>query len=85
LAETRRQRSAFLDEFYKGKDRPVSKSGETEQRTPAEFGHHKKRTPLWLLASLSGITLCIIAVGGSSAMIWLKNLARLFGVHWSGD
>jgi hypothetical protein len=29
--------------------------------------------------------LCVIAVAGSSAMIWLRKLGALFGVQWSGD
>jgi len=29
--------------------------------------------------------LCVIAVAGSSAMIWLRKLGTLFGVEWSGD
>lgn len=76
-----RRRSAFRDEFYKdGRKQP---SGGSKARGGANGG--PRRLPLWLTVGGLGVLLCIIAVGGSSAMIWLRKLGALFGVYWVGD
>lgn len=73
------RRSAFREEFYKGQ---VSKSDEPPEPEAAPRRH---RIPIWALAVILTIVLCLIAVGGSTAMIWLKNLAALVDVRWAGD
>ncbi len=73
------RRSAFREEFYKGQ---AAKSGEPPEPESASRPH---RIPIWALAVILTIVLCLIAVGGSTAMIWLKNLAALVDVHWAGD
>lgn len=77
-----RRRSSFRDEFYKDVRKPrkaVKRSGASAGRTV------KVRLPLWMTAAGLGVLFCIIAIGGSSAMIWLRKLGALFGVYWVGD
>ena len=80
MVETRKQRSAYLeqrsaykDEFYIGQEKSASKSSKSEQLTEAEHSYRKKKkgVPLWLY----GIGFCIIVAGGAYAIIWLKNMA----------
>lgn len=85
LAVKERRRSAFLDEFYEGPEGSAAPSQVQEERPHAEFRRRRKGVPLWILAGVSGILFCAIAVGGSSAMIWLRHLGSVFDVHWSGD
>ena len=74
-----RRRSAFREEFYKGQE------SASDQRSEPEYAPRRRRMPLWALAVILTIVLCLIAVGGSTAMIWLKNLAALVDVRWAGD
>ncbi len=41
--------------------------------------------PIWAFAVILTIVLCLIAVGGSTAMIWLRHLGAVVDVHWAGD
>ncbi len=75
------RRSAFREEFYKGQ---ASKSDEPAEPEP-ESAPRRHRIPIWAFAVILPIVLCLIAVGGSTAMIWLRNLAALVDVHWAGD
>jgi hypothetical protein len=85
LAGKKRRRSVFLDEFYKEPERHAATSRAKEEHSHADFRRRRKGAPLWVLAGVSGIALCLIAVGGSSAMIWLRHLGSIFNVHWAGD
>lgn len=77
-----RRRSAFRDEFYKD-NRRAPRAGRSAQR--GQDGRAGRRLPLWVTLGGLGMLLCIIAVGGSSAMIWLRQLGAMFGVYWIGD
>ena len=84
-ASRQQRRSAFREEFYGGHDArarylPV-------QVPPVGFTLRlrKSKRPLWVAAAGFGIVFCMIAVGGSTAMIWLRQVAALFGVHFIGD
>ena len=85
MAGSERRRSAFLDEFYKGKAKPAPTTREKEELPHAGFKRRRKGLPLWALAGVSAILFCLIAVGASSAMIWLRHLGSVFDVRWSGD
>jgi hypothetical protein len=78
----KRRRSAFRDEFYKDSRQTPRASG-TGQRGKDLGG--ARRLPLWVTVGGLGVLLCVIAVGGSSAMIWLRQLGAMFGVYWVGD
>jgi Flp pilus assembly protein TadB len=73
------RRSAFRQEFYKGQ------ASQPDEPPDPQSAHRPHRIPIWALAVILTIVLCLIAVGGSTAMIWLKNLAALVDVHWAGD
>ncbi len=73
------RRSAFREEFYKGQ---ASVSDEPPDSQPTPRRH---RMPIWALAVILTIVLCLIAVGGSTAMIWLRHLGAVVDVHWAGD
>ena len=78
----RRRRSAFRDEFYKdARKKPPARAA---KRTSAA-SRVARRMPLWMTAGGLAVLFCVIAVGGSSAMIWLRKLGALFGVYWVGD
>lgn len=79
---SKRRRSAFRDEFYKDRrDAPRARaSGKGGQDLRVA-----RRLPLWVTVGGLGVLFCIIAVGGSSAMIWLRQLGAMFGVYWIGD
>lgn len=81
LAEGRR-RSTFRDEFYKD-SRPPPRPKTSKRRANGSRG--TRRLPLWVTVGGLSVLLCIIAVGGSSAMIWLRKLGAMFGVYWVGD
>lgn len=78
----KRRRSAFRDEFYKD-NREAPRRNASAQRGDDTQG--ARRLPLWVTVGGLGVLLCIIAVGGSSAMIWLRHLGAMFGVYWVGD
>lgn len=83
-AAARRRRSAFRAEFYKDAD-ARRRPGASQ---PAAGGVHRRRVqrlPFWVSVGSLGVLFCLIAIGGSSAMIWLRRLGALFGVHWIGD
>jgi hypothetical protein len=73
------RRSAFREEFYKGQ------TSEIDEAPEPESAPRRRRIPIWAFAVILTIVLCLIAVGGSTAMIWLKNLAAVVDVHWAGD
>lgn len=77
-----RRRSSFRDEFYK-ESRPPPRTVKPKRRGVG--GRGSRRFPLWVTVAGLGVMLCIIAVGGSSAMIWLRQLGATFGVYWIGD
>ena len=49
------------------------------------FKPRKKSASIWVVTGLLGIVLCIIAVGGSSAMIRLRHSSSVFDVRWIGE
>jgi Flp pilus assembly protein TadB len=77
-----RRRSSFRDEFYKDARRAPRASGSSKR---GQNGRTVRRLPLWVTVGGLGVLFCIIAVGGSSAMIWLRQLGAMFGVYWIGD
>jgi len=77
-----RRRSTFRDEFYKD-SRPPPRPRALPRRGNQSNG--ARRLPLWVTVGGLSVLLCIIAVGGSSAMIWLRKLGAIFGVYWVGD
>ena len=77
-------RTAFREEFYADVRPTQKKSKSSAQRRAAAQRRRRKVSILLPLFGL-GFILCIIAVAGSSAMIWLRKLGTLFGVEWSGD
>jgi hypothetical protein len=76
-------RSAFRDEFYRSAEPFPKKNGTDRQKKIA--GRHRRRGSLALPLFGLGFLFCIIAVAGSSAMIWIRQLGTLLGVQWSGD
>jgi len=84
MARTRTKRggrSAFREEFY-SENTPVRK------KTPsAKRAARSRRRKVSIFLPMFGLffLLCLIAVAGSSAMIWLRKLGTIFGVEWSGD
>ena len=78
----KRRRSTFRDEFYKDARSPPRV---TTSKARGQDGHGTRRLPLWVTVGGLGVLFCIIAVGGSSAMIWLRHLGAMFGVYWVGD
>lgn len=80
-AAAERRRTSFREEFYKDSS---ARSRASRQATNARRGNTRRFSP-WVTVSGLGILLCLIAIGGSSAMIWLRRLGALFGVHWVGD
>jgi len=80
---TKRQRSEFRSEFYREDDEEARRRL-ARARAAAARGR-RQRMPLLVTVGSLGILLCIIAVGGSSAVIWLRKLGALFGVQWAGD
>ena len=77
------RRSAFRAEFYQGND--AEKRRAAAAARAVHRGRQRQRVPLMVTVGCLGIVLCMIAVGGSSAVIWLRKLGALFGVHWAGD
>lgn len=79
-----RRRTAFRAEFYKNSG---TRNRSVASAHPGENGRRRSspRFPLWVTLSGFGVLLCLIAIGGSSAMIWLRRLGAVFGVHWIGD
>ena len=78
-------RSSYRDEFYAD-----VKPDQIKKQAPAltwvsASRRRKRKVPLYVPLFGLGFLLCIIAVVGSSAMIWLRKLGTLFGVEWSGD
>ena len=76
-------RTAFRAEFYRDSS-PTAKSKAASARAAAEQRRRRKASIFLPLVGLFFL-LCVIAVAGSSAMIWLRKLGTLFGVEWSGD
>ena len=86
LANTRTRqgnRSEFRDEFYSNAT-PTKKTRGASARRAGSRGRRRK-VSIWLPLFGLFFLLCLIAVAGSSAMIWLRKLGTLFGVEWSGD
>jgi hypothetical protein len=77
-----RRRSSFREEFYKD-SRRAPRANRSAQRN--QDSRAARRLPLWVTVGGLGVLFCIIAVGGSSAMIWLRQLGAMFGVYWIGD
>lgn len=80
----KRSRTDFRAEFYRdGSDDERRRLA--AQRALDRARKRRGRVPLAVTLGCFGILLCIIAVGGSSAMIWLRKLGAVFGVYWEGD
>ena len=77
-------RSAFRDEFYT-EATPVNKSRAAAAARREAAKKRRRKVSIWLPLFGLFFLLCLIAVAGSSAMIWLRKLGALFGVEWSGD
>tara|TARA_R110000787_G_scaffold89896_12_gene190225 strand:- start:68 stop:352 length:285 start_codon:yes stop_codon:yes gene_type:complete len=77
-----RKRSSFREEFYReGDDKKPARKKANQSR-----GRKRKRKlPVWTYVATFGILFCVLAVIGSSAMIWLRKLGAVFGVYWEGD
>jgi hypothetical protein len=79
-----RQHNVFRDEFYRdGKNSNSAKKSNARKSNNRSRG--KKKMAGWVYVASSAILLCVIAVAGSSAVIWLRKLGALFGVNWTGD
>jgi len=76
-------RSAYRAEFY----RDVTPAKNTKAASARAVEEERRRRKASIFLPLFGLffLLCVIAVAGSSAMIWLRKLGTLFGVEWSGD
>lgn len=81
----KRRRSAYLEEFYREARSPQPEPNSGIEQPHVGVRRRRKGMPIWLLTSILGIVFCLIAVGGSSAMIWLRHLSSIFDVHWTGD
>lgn len=79
-----RKGNNFRDEFYRDGKHKKSAKGSASRRADGR-SRGKKKLSGWVYVATSGIVLCIIAIAGSSAVIWLRNLGGLFGVTWLGD
>ena len=79
-----RQRSAFRSEFYTDSE-ARKKSASGSKKNDGGSGKRRRRVSVWVPVFGLTFLFCVIAVAGSSAMIWLRKLGALFGVHWSGD
>lgn len=78
-------RSAFREEFY-ADNRPDDQEIRLKNRAAQMRSRRRRRKASVMIPVFSlFFVLCIIAVAGSSAMIWLRKLGALFGVEWSGD
>jgi hypothetical protein len=80
-----RQRSAFRSEFYADRNPHKKDSGASRRNDGSGSGRRRRRVSVWVPVFGLTFLFCVIAVAGSSAMIWLRKLGALFGVHWSGD
>jgi hypothetical protein len=80
-----RGRSAFREEFYADRRPDVKDASAKQTAAQSRARKGKGKVPAWLPAFSLLFILCIIAVAGSSAMIWLRKIGALFGVEWSGD
>lgn len=80
-----RRRSAFREEFYQ--ERRPAEHDLSSQKRPGHgrAGRRRRSVSVWLPVFGLSFLLCILAVAGSSAMIWLRKLGALFGVEWAGD
>ena len=76
-------RTAFRAEFYQD-GRQAKKAASKSVRGGASNARRRKASIFLPIVGLFFL-LCVIAVGGSSAMIWLRKLGALFGVTWTGD
>lgn len=80
-----RRRSAFREEFYASGARVPASRDVNKERRHVEYRRRRKTASFWVVAGVLGITFCMIAVGGSAGMIYLREIADFFGVHWVGD
>jgi len=78
-----RQRSAFRSEFYTDSQGRKKNAGGSKKNDGGS--RRRRRVSVWVPVFGLTFLFCVIAVAGSSAMIWLRKLGALFGVHWSGD
>ncbi len=76
-------RGAYRDQFY-GDATPTRKKRAASARGAVSKRPRRKVSIFLPLLGLFFL-LCLIAVAGSSAIIWLRKLGALFGVEWSGD
>ncbi|MDA1325589.1 MAG: hypothetical protein O3C34_12660 [Proteobacteria bacterium] len=76
-------RTDFRAEFYRSGASGKKTGAAAARRAQALISKRK----VSILVPLFGLLflLCVIAVAGSSAMIWLRKLGTIFGVEWSGD
>lgn len=78
------RRSAFRAEFYR--DRASVRPDTRSLKRPANGqGRLRNSMSVWLPVVGLSFMFCLLAVAGSSAMIWLRKLGALFGVEWAGD
>ena len=79
------RRSAFREEFYQDR-RPFDQEPSAPKRAvKTRARRHRRAVSVWLPVFGLSFMFCILAVAGSSAMIWLRKLGALFGVEWAGD
>jgi hypothetical protein len=76
-------RSAYREEFYR--DVTPSNKPKSISARAAEAARRRRKASIFVPLFGLSFVLCVIAVAGSSAMIWLRKLGTLFGVEWSGD
>ena len=78
------RRSAFRAEFYRDRA-PISQDLRAPKRPVNAPGRQRGSMSIWLPVAGLSFMFCLLAVAGSSAMIWLRKLGALFGVEWAGD
>ena len=83
-ADRARRRSAFREEFYRDR-RPATQEAIPSKRKSSQAKRRRRTVSVWLPVFGLSFMFCILAVVGSSAMIWLRKLGALFGVEWAGD
>ena len=79
------KQSAFRAEFYTERRAQKKDSNASRRDDRSRSGKRRRHMPVWVPVFGLGFLLCVIAVAGSSAMIWLRKLGAMFGVHWTGD
>ena len=79
------RRSAFREEFYQDRRTVDHEPSAPKGAVKSRARRHRRTVSVWLPVFGLSFMFCILAVAGSSAMIWLRKLGTLFGVEWAGD